>query len=663
MRQSISIALLLTACAHQPAPEPTRESVPPVRHTFLMAGNRAGAQVATRKPDGTLHYSFEFNDRGRGPRTETVMRIDANGLPVSLETTGVDYFKGAADETFVREGSTARWKNKAESGETSDPGFYVSMYGPPEELAILARALVRAGDHRLKLLPSGEASIAHVRTLDLEANGETRTVDHWAISGLGLAPIDIWLDKDGSFFGSVSSWSSTIREGWESSVQTLLQHQDESSAVRLGEIAKRNAKRYGAIAIRNARLFDAETASIRDGMTVLIRGNTIAGVGADLEIPSDAHIIDARGKSVLPGLWDMHVHMSELDGILHLAAGVTSARDLANDTDMILSLRKKIDDETILGPRLVLAGFIDGPGPYAGPSKVLVATEEEARAAIDKYVASGYEQIKIYSSVKPELVRPIVEYAHSKGLRVSGHIPAFMRAEEAVRAGYDEIQHANMLFLNFFHDVQDTRTPLRFTAVAERGATLDLASPEVQSFVRLLKEKGTVVDPTVSIFESLFTDRPGVVSSGFAAVADRLPPQVRRSLFTGGLPVPDGMDRRYRDSYDRMLQFVRVLYDAGIPIVAGTDSFPGIALHRELELYARAGIPPAKVLQLATIGAARVAKRDDRLGSIASGKLADLVIVAGDPAANIADLRNVETVIKGGVVFSSKELYREVGIQ
>ncbi|HEX7956083.1 MAG TPA: amidohydrolase family protein, partial [Pyrinomonadaceae bacterium] len=276
----------------------------------------------------------------------------------------------------------------------------------------------------------------------------------------------------------------------------------------------------------------------------------------------------------------------------------------------------------------------------------------------------GYSGIKIYSSIKPELVPKIIELAHAKGLRVGGHVPAFMTAEQFVRAGADEIQHTNFLFLNFlFDDVKDTRTPARFNAVADRAATIDLTSEPVRAFVKLLKERGTVVDPTLNIFEGMFTDRPGKVAAGFASVADRLPPQVRRGLLAGGLPVPEGKDERYRESSRALLRMVRTLYDAGVPLVAGTDSMAGFALHRELELYAEAGLPPAEILRIATLGAARVMKRDGELGTVAPGKLADLILVDGNPAERISDIRRVSLVVKDGKVYEPAALYRSIGVK
>jgi imidazolonepropionase-like amidohydrolase len=214
-----------------------------------------------------------------------------------------------------------------------------------------------------------------------------------------------------------------------------------------------------------------------------------------------------------------------------------------------------------------------------------------------------------------------------------------------------------------FDEVKDTRTPARFTSVAERAATIDLKADRVASFVKLLKEKKIVVDPTVGIFDEMFVDRPGKMSVGFAKIGDRLPPQVRRSLFAGGLPVPEGMDERYRQSAKALLRMIKLLYDTGVPIVAGTDSLAGFALHRELELYVEAGIPAAEVLKIATLAAARVMKRDAELGSIAPGKLADVILVDGNPTEQISDIRRVSLVIKDGMVYEPAALYRSIGVR
>ena len=645
-------------------PLPVEVPASAVLHSVLMSGNPAGTQATWRGDDGRIHVFFEFNDRGRGPKVWTEIVPGPGGIPTALVNTGVDYYKGPVDERFVVASGKANWKNKAEQGEKAvAKAFYSSMYGPPEEGALLARALLSAGG-RLPLLPDGEARIERVGERQVEAGGKSLTVTQYTISGLDFSPSPIWLDADQNLFAQGSSWFMVIRKGWEGARQTLIDAQRESENRRAADLALRLAHHpVGDIVIHDANLFDPETGTVRKGQTIVISGERVMSVAPSS--PSDRQAkggIDASGKTVIPGLWDMHAHVGPNDGLLNLSVGVTSVRDLANDTDELEARRARIDKGEEIGTRIVAAGFMDGPGPYQGPTKVLVSTPEEVRAAVERYARLGYPQIKMYSSIKPELVPVIIEEAHKRGMRVSGHIPAEMTAAECVRLGFDEIQHANFLALNFMPDVKETRTPARFTEPAKRAADLDVDSSEVRAFISLLKERNVAIDPTLSVFESMFTDRPGQVPAAHASVFNRLPAQVRRGMLTGGLPVPEGMDGRYRQSFATMVKLVGAIYRAGIPVESGTDALAGFSLLRELELHVQAGIPAAEVLRAATLGAAQIMKRDRELGVIAPGRLADLAIVNGDPLAHISDIRHVETTIKGGVIYRSAELDQELGI-
>jgi imidazolonepropionase-like amidohydrolase len=659
----VLLAILpLTAAAPQPAPQE-------VRFNFLFSGNKAGEAVSRLGANGERVYTYEFNDRGRGPKTSTRMRLDAQGLPVFEETTGHDYWKSPVDERFEWKEGRAVWKNgsEKEDRQVKEPAFYLSLNGPPQETELLARALLAAPGGRLPVLPAGEARIEKVSSLQVkDAGGSSRAVDLYAINGLGFTPNYVWLDGERNLFASVGGWTALFREGWDAAVPELTKVQDAAVAARYKELAaKLTHHPVGWLAIRHARLFDPETKTVRPEMTVVVSGNRIQTVGPDAEVqvPAEAEVVDAQGKMLLPGLWDMHTHLSEDQGLMHLAAGVTTVRDLANDTDQLLDLRKRWDAGDAIGPRVLMAGFIDGPGPYAGPSKVLVDTEEKALAAVDNYAKLGYVQIKMYSSLDPKLVPAIVKRAHEHGLRVSGHIPNGMSAEQAVRAGFDEIQHVNFLVLNFLPPAIDTRTPARFTEVAQHAAELDLNSERVKSFIALLKERGTVSDPTLAAFEGMFTGRPDQLDPSLAAVADRFPATVRRAIFGGGLNPPAELVQRYRDSYRAMENLVRALHDAGVTIVAGTDAMAGFALHRELELYVDAGIPAADALSIATLGAARVMKRDGELGTLAAGKLADMILVDGDPTKNIGDIRRVVLTVKDGAVYDPAKLYEVIGVK
>jgi len=638
------------------------------RYAVLVVGNRSGVLAAWVTPDGAHHSFFAFNDRGRGPRVTTRTVLDRSGIITELDATGNDYLKAPVSEHFRIAGGKATWSSESEKGEKrlTGPALYAPISGTLTEET--EAALLAAPGHRLPLLPEGEAAIERVAERTIDVGGHPAKAILYEETGFGFTPGTVWLDENGRLVAAGNDWSALVREGAEASWPALLEAQKARESARGEDLARKLQKKLAApLLVRHARLFDSDTATVRDAMSVRVVGGRISAVGPDASVASSAgdEVLDAKGQMLLPGLWDMHVHVNDWDdGLLHMAAGVTTVRDMANDIDHLQDLSSRFDSGALVGPHVLKAGFIDGRGPYQGPTKVFADTPEEAKADVERYASLGYVQIKIYSSVKPELVPVIAAEAHRRGLRLSGHIPAFMTMEQAVAQGYDEVQHANFWFLNFqFDTVPDTRTPARFTSVAEHAAELDLSSERVRAFVRLLQDHHTVLDPTVNVFEEMFLARPGVMSPPLAEIADRLPPQVRRSGLSAGLPVPDGMDQRYRDSYAAMLRMLKMLYDSGVPIVAGTDALAGFSLHSELEQYVAAGIPAPKALQIATLGAARVMKRDGETGSITPGKAADLILVDGDPVAKISDIRRVVTVIRGDRLYDAGALYAALGVR
>lgn len=646
-----------------------------IRSTIYLSGKPAGLQIVERLGDPDRRewkVQSRYEDRGRGPDETTVVTLGADGCPAKLATDGHDYFKNPVAERFERAGDKASWKSSGEAGETTLSGSacYVPIGGGIELLGLVTRAALSAPNGTIRLLPAGTATARRLVTLDLPvagAPGKTQAVELVELSGLAFNPIRVWFDADGVLFAQDDGWSTLLREGWDAVLPTLREHQEKAEKAREGELAARFAHRpQDGFVITGARLFDPATRTTRANTTIVVRGERIAAVGPDgqVEIPAGFERIDGAEKTVLPGLWDLHTHLSADAGPLYLAGGITSVRDLANDIEVLHALETKWNQGTAIGPRVVKAGFLDAPGPYAGPTKVLVSNEEEGNAAIDRYASLGYEQIKIYSSIPPALVPALVARARKHGMRVSGHIPAFMTAEQAVRAGYDEIQHINFIALNFLFDkVQDTRTPARFTEVAAHAAEIDLEGQPFRDFVALLVEKNVAVDVTVNIFEGMFLNAPGAVAPGWETVIDRLPPQLQRGLRAGGgLPIPDGMAGRYRDSWQKLLAITKKMFDAGVQLEAGTDGMAGFPLHRELELYVQAGIPAPEALKIATLDAARILKRDKDLGSIEVGKLADLIVVDGDPTAKISDIRKATHAVKGGVIFDTAAIYQAHGV-
>jgi len=662
--EGLLAALFMTAtCAVAAATPAQRED------QILLQGLVAGSQTVTTQGTDSVRAEYSFNDRGRGDHIIATWKLDSAGVPTEYSGSGNDYMKAAVAESFNLSGGKAKWQNRSEHGEKELTGeaFYVPNNAPPEFMGVLARALLKAPGKKLPLLPAGEARISSAGSISLTAaSGPAAQLTQYEITGLDFNPTRIWLDHDGNTAAEVSGWFSVLPAARAGSLSQLSAAQlaaDSASSKKLAEQLTHVPN--GDLVIRNARLFDPRDLSVTPGMTVVMRTEHVVRIGPDAAVTASAgaEVIDAGGKFLMPGLWDNHQHFSNSDGPLDLANGVTSARDMANDLDDFLARVARFDDGSELGPRVFKAGIIDGTGPLAGPTRMRVDTAAEALKDVAWYADHGYGQIKIYSSVKPELVPIIADAAHARGLRVSGHVPAFMSARMFVDAGADEIQHLNFIVLNFLFDsVKDTRGTTRFTAVAEHAHEFGPDNPKVKEFIGFLKSHHTVLDPTVGIFESMFSGDPAAVTPGLQTVVPRFPPQIRRAMLSGALTPPQGQEAGYKEALPTMLRLLKAINDAGITIIPGTDALAGYSLIHELELYARAGIAPKQVLRMATLTSAQVVGADKDRGTIAPGKLADMILIDGDPTAHIEDLRRIAVVIKGGRTYDPAKIEAALGI-
>jgi imidazolonepropionase-like amidohydrolase len=238
-----------------------------------------------------------------------------------------------------------------------------------------------------------------------------------------------------------------------------------------------------------------------------------------------------------------------------------------------------------------------------------------------------------------------------------------MSARNFIEAGADEIQHLNFIELNFLYpEVKETRNRDRFIKVAEHAREFTPDKAPVREFIGFLKHHHTVLDPTMNVFEGLFCGNPTRVTPALQEVVPRFPPQIRRQLLSGALEVPKGKEAAYREAFPSMLKLLKGLYDAGVTIIPGTDALAGYTLHHELELYARAGIPPAEVLRMATLTSAQVMGVAKDRGVIAPGKIADMILIDGDPTKDMHQIRNVTTVIKGGKIYDPAAIEKSLGI-
>lgn len=688
VRSSVSFRSWPAAARRRPAPPAPKaappaakeQATPPSDHaapapvvltrSVVSLGRLSGSDTLTMRADGSGAFVLEVLENGRGPHVEAELQVASDGTLASFTAKGHHTMGTAVDERFVREGGRARWTSKEERGERAVEGsaFYVPIAQSPDVIGLLAAALLRHGG-RMALLPAGEARIEKIGELAVRsADGAERRLVGYALTGLELTSVHVWMNEDGTWFGNVSPWWSVVPPGFEGAVDALVKTQDEFERGRAAAQAIEHAHRPPAagLAYTHARVLDVERGKWLADHTVVVQGGTIAALGpsATTAPPPGAEIVDLTGKALMPGLWDMHAHLGDADGLLNIASGVTTVRDVGNDPDRVDDYKRRWDEGSAIGPRVIRFGFIEGRNEKAASSKVTAETEEEARAAVALFAERGYEGIKIYNSMRPELVPVLAKEAHARGMRVTGHVPVHMLAHEAVRAGYDGIEHINMLFLNFLADHEtDTRTTTRFTLIGDRAAEVELGGKAARGFFALLRERKTVIDPTVGVFQRLLLAKQGELVAGTEALVARLPLQTQRGYYSGGLPLDDGKVELYRASFERVLAMLKALADEGVTLVVGTDDLPGLSMHHELALYVRAGVAPAEALRMATLGAARTMQLDATTGSIRKGKAADLVVVDGDPLTRIEDLGKVVSTMRGGVVFPSAPLYQAVSVR
>jgi Amidohydrolase family len=393
-------------------------------------------------------------------------------------------------------------------------------------------------------------------------------------------------------------------------------------------------------------------------------GSRITTITPGFEAPDSAIRIDGEGGTLMPGLFDLHGHYGTWDGPLHLAAGVTTVRDMGNDNAVLDATLRGVEAGTMMGPRVIRSGFIEGRTQFAARTGFVVDSLTEALEKVRWYAAHGYQFVKVYNSMTPAWVAPIAAEAHRLGMRVAGHVPAFSSSPRVVRDGYDEVTHINQLVLSFLIDTdkEDTRTPFRFTALGLRAAKLSLDDPRFQQLIAEMRTRGVAHDPTIATFQNLLLARRGSATPIDAPWLDHMPGPVQRGRKVAILDIKPGEDSVYRASSQKLRDVLKLLFDRGIRLVPGTDDAAGLVLHSELEEWQRAGIPAKDVLRLATIGSAEHLGLDHELGTIARGKRADLLLVPGDPTQDVSVLRKVRLVMKDGTVYFPDELHTAIGV-
>ena len=634
------------------------------RFTILANGESVGWLEAVT--DGaSVSVDFHVDNNGRGPKHREALTMGPGGVPVSWTISGTSLMGGPVAERYRWADGRAEWQSQADSGsvEAAKPPLYVVNDGSPWASFIYAAAARNGGT--LPVLPGGQLRVEKLRTLTLGSTALTA----YRLSGVQLNPGYVLLDSKGRLFAAEGAAQTglAVRAGQEALAPEIARLTDELDLEQAIALQKKLAHRFEApVRIRNVRLFDPQSGTLSALSDVVVARGLVVGVRPHdaAPPPADQVVIEGEGGTLFPGLHDMHSHASLGSGLFYLAAGVTTTRDMGNNNGFLQDLLTQIEAGEVAWPRIVPAGFIEGRSPFSARHGFIPATLEDGLRAVRWYADHGYAEIKIYNSMTPDWVKPLAAEAHGLGLRVSGHVPAFTTPDRMIEDGYDAVAHANQLMLGWIlKPGEDSRTPLRLTAMARAGS-LDLNSAPVRHTVELMKKHGTALDSTAMILEQLMLSRAGEVPPGQDWYLGHMPIGYqryrKRSFVTIDSPETDSA---YQSGFAKVLETIGMLHREGVRLLPGTDDATGFTVLREVELYVKAGLTPAEALRAATLGAAEFLGEADRRGRIARGQLADLVLVAGNPLADIQAIRSPRMVMRAGTVYFPAEIYTALAIE
>ena len=596
----------------------------------------------------TYSSDFDYVDRGRRTHIAAAAATTADFAPRHLEISRLSDTSRTVETRVDVNAGRAHVLSRGRQQIVTLPrvAFAIGGATPVSQHLLLLRYWESHGRPRtMAVVPGGPTNVVTItpRGHDtVTVAGRREVLDRYAVDGVTWGVESVWLDHEGRLAALSTAGGGlaldAISEALVPNISALMAsgtHDRMSDLARISRGVRPIAT--GSVAFVGATLIDGTGASaVPDATVVVAKGKIVAaGPRASTRIPRGARRMNVAGKTIMPGLWDMHTHLHQMEWApVYLAAGVTTVRDMGNNVYFVVPLRNAVASHEIIGPRILLAGLVDGGGPNAFGA-LNATTPREGRAIVRRYHTLGFQQMKLYDLVKPDVVGAIIAEAHRLGMTVTGHVPRSLGLLAALDSGMDNIAHLPI-----------------------HG---DANSDSVRALVDSVRAHGTVIDPTVAWGELLSHSTAEPVSNFIPGVVN-LPPVLAQRVNGMGLATVDTATAHAR--MRMTLGVVRALHDAGVPLVAGTDQgVPGLSVYREVELYAHAGIPPIDALRAATAVPAKVMKLDRTLGTIEAGKVADLIVLDHNPLDRIENLEHVRLVMKEGVLYRSADLWRAAGFK
>jgi imidazolonepropionase-like amidohydrolase len=603
-----------------------------------------------RTANGNQAYAIDcfYSDRGSDVPLKATMLLSSSGEPLKMISKGLTSRHSQINDTVTisQDGLLIKKDSATQLHRYDANMFPVDGAAPATIQWLLVNWWIKHGRPatinglfgkiEMRLLGADTIRIAGTDRI-LTAIGIKNVIWGWEF---------LWIDQAGNLaalatINAEGDKFEFIRPEYE---DQLLFFAQQSATYGTRQYAVTTTENHPSAIIHGVLVDMEKGTELRDAAIVMVNGKiSWTGPTSKAVIPAGATVTDAKGKRMLPGLWDMHAHLKQVEwGPAYIAAGITTARDMANEFVFINTMKESIDAGKGVGPTILRAGIIDGPGPL-GNGIMIATTKEEGIALVKKYKEAGFEQIKLYGQLKPDVIQAVCDAAHRVGLTVTGHIPKSITTLQGIDMGINMIAHAPYI-MNAF--------------VTDSNFRVDFKLPANQQALQKLLDKKVVLDPTLTIFELVYRSFDQPLTS-IEPAFKTLPAKIQTDFTNMGLPPAEASKKRaIQKGYQ---QLVFQLYKAGVPIVAGTDMMiPGYTLYRELEAYVAAGLTPLQALQCATITPARVMGLLSKTGSLVKGKDADIILVDGNPLTNISDIRKVSLVFKGGNLYNSAELHHTI---
>lgn len=520
-----------------------------------------GEETYTITHDGstlTLKSDFLFTDRGTQVPLSATLKATDDYTPQSFTIKGNTSRMSDIDSDVELSGSNATIRQGKETHTVRAPQsfFTISGYAPVAvQMALVRYWRAHGSPAQLTMLPAGELKIQDRGLESIEVEGHSIQMERYTVRGLIWGMETLWMDGKDGLVALVSTDAEfdhfeAVREEYETALAKFVASAARDQMASLSELSQGlPGRRTGTLAFVGATVISGTGDPAIANATIVIRGAKIIALGSSdkVRVPSDAQRVDVTGKFIIPGLWDMHAHYEQVEwGPIYLAAGVTTVRDVGNEFEFITAVRDAVNSDKGLGPHMLLAGVVDGDSSYAiGVARV--NSPADAQTWVQRYHDAGFQQMKIYSSMKSENLKAVCTDAHKLGMTVTGHIPEGMTAYDGVNDGMDQINHIqfilNLLKPKDFDPKKATRQE-----IAKMMESLDVNSDAGKQAVAFLSEHRTVIDPTMALME--FMERPAdVPANKVEPGVDHVAPELREQLINGGLPperVATGQNRTGR---------------------------------------------------------------------------------------------------------------------